>query len=115
MSIAMTRPSALDLFIDTPRSDLCLYWVYAHLLLSMHSLLQMSASAEQSTATVWNSCFAVVDSVRENGVQLNANPYDTSKCIRPVCGDSPPRLELCLYILCGVLIYCIVMCSQMTI
>ena len=27
-----------------------------------------------------NRRFAVIDSVRENGVKLNADPYDTSEC-----------------------------------
>ena len=51
-----------------------------------------------------NRRFAVIDSVRENGVKLNADPYDTPECpcaiIRPVCGDSPPRLELSLLCVC---------------
>ena len=39
----------------------------------------MSASTEQSITTE-NRRFAVVDSMRGNGVKLNADPYDTSEC-----------------------------------
>ena len=111
----------VEILLD--RNYICLYCVCAHLLLSMHCYNSINRNVGKCRTIDHNSVRTVgreqtLCCVRGNGVKLNADCIQVSKCITPVCGDSTPRSERFLFCVCAHLLlsininYCNKTCSS---